>query len=128
MTGIHRDCVLKNLGMDADAMYPEGFHPIGLEFKPDYSDAAEYTSRSAAGVKYYFIDFGISVHITSDMDSKLVTGFLGRDREPPEIANQDPNNPSKYDPFKLDIFIIGNMFKHEFHEVRIYSSASSCLG
>jgi len=108
-------------------MYPEGFHPIGLELKPDYSGPSEHIPRSVAGVKYYFVDFGISVHIPENIDSRLVTGFLGRDREPPELANQNPRDPLKYDPFKLDVFIIGNMFKHEFYEVRIYSNASRCL-
>lgn len=106
----HRDCVQKNLMMDADAMYPEGFHPVGLNFKPDRSGYAKHTSRSAAPVKYYFVDFGISVHIPESMSSKLVTGFLGRDRDPPELSNEIP-----YDPFKLDIFIIGNMLKLEFY-------------
>ena len=111
----HRDCVLKNLMMDADAMYPEGFHAVGLDFKPDHSGFAKYTSRSAVGVKYYFVDFGISVHIPESMSSKLVTGFLGRDRDPPELSDEIP-----YDPFKLDIFIIGNMLKHEFYMVGVH--------
>jgi hypothetical protein len=104
--------------MEADTMYPEGFHPIGLEFKPDYSGVAEYTSRSATGVKYYFVDFGISVHIPDNVDSNLVTGDLGRDRDPPELAIHRP-----YDPFKLDIFIIGNMLIKEFYKVRLQYSA-----
>lgn len=123
MTCIHRDCVQKNLMMDASAMYPEGFHPVGLDFKLDHSDYAKHsTSRAAAGVKYYFVDFGISVHIPDSVDSKLVTGFLGRDRDPPELSNKKP-----YDPFKLDIFIIGNMLKQEFCTVWVQSRAVRCL-
>ena len=108
--------------MDADAMYPEGFHPIGLNLTPDYSGYAKRTSRSAAGVKYYFVDFGISVHIPDSVNPKLVTGFLGRDRDPPELSDSTP-----YDPFKLDIFIIGNMLGQEFYTVRIRSSAGCYL-
>ena len=99
--------------MDADVMYPEGFHPINLNHTADWSGFAKHTSRAVAKVKYYFIDFGISVHVPEDLHPKLVTGFLGRDRDPPELLRAVP-----YDPFKLDIFIIGNMLKREFQEVR----------
>ena len=102
--------------MDADAMYPEGWHPIRLYFKPDRSGHAEHTSRTAAKVKYYFIDFGISVYIPENLRPKLVTGIDGRDRDPPELSKEEP-----YDPFKLDVFIIGNMLRREFEQVmRIY--------
>ena len=102
--------------MDVDAMYPEGFHPIAIDYKPDYSGSAKHTSRSAGAVKYFFIDFGISVHIPENLRPKLVTGFLGRDRDPPELSDEVP-----YDPFKLDIFIIGNMLKRDFYMVGICS-------
>jgi len=105
----HRDCVQKNLMMDADSMYPEGFHPVALDYKPDRSGDAKHTSRTAE-IKYYFIDFGISVHIPESLRPKLVTGLLGRDRDPPELSDRVP-----YDPFKLDIFIIGNMLKRDFY-------------
>ena len=108
-----RDCVMHNLMMDADAMYPDGFHPVRTWYKRDYSDWATWVPRSSAGVKYYFVDFGISVHIPEDARSRLVTGHFGRDQEPPELSATIP-----YDPFKLDIFIIGNMFKSELYGVR----------
>jgi len=98
--------------MDADAMYPEGFHPISLRRTPDYSGVAKYKSRSIAGAKYYYVDFGISVYVPEALRPKLVTGVLGRDQDPPELSEDVP-----YDPFKLDIFIIGNMFRREFYQV-----------
>jgi hypothetical protein len=100
--------------MDADAMYPEGFHPIRTMYKADYSGYATCIPRSTAGVRYYFIDFGISVHIPEDAYPKLVTGHLGRDQSPPELSETVP-----YDPFKLDLYILGNMFKCELTDVRI---------
>jgi len=105
--------------MDADAMYPEGFHPIRTMYKADYSGYAPYVSRSVAGVKYYFVDFGISVHIPEDAYPKLVTGHLGRDQTPPDLSTTVP-----YDPFMLDIYIMGNMFKSELTNVR--NSFSIC--
>lgn len=105
----HRDCVLHNFLMDPGAMYPEGFHPVCTAYKRDYSGFADYLPRSAVGVKYYFADFGISVHMSDENRQTLVTGASGRDQDPPELSATVP-----YDPFKLDIFIIGNMLKQEF--------------
>ena len=112
---------MRNLMMDADAMFPEGFHPIHLRYKRDYSGWADYIPRSTAGVKYYFVDFGISSYIPED-DERFVVGNFGRDREPPELSATDP-----YDPFKLDIFIIGNMLRQDFYEVMIPRSLVSVI-
>ena len=108
------DCVLHNFLMDGSAMYPEGYHPTQHAYKRDYSGIATYLPRSAVGVKYYFADFGISVHAPDRSRPTLVTGDLGRDRHPPELSAT-----VAYDPFKLDIFIIGNMLKNEFCDVII---------
>jgi len=105
----HRDCVLHNFLMDPGTMYPEGFHPVMTAYKPDYSGLADYLPRSAVGVKYYFADFGISSHMPDEGLPRLVTGGLGRDQDPPELSAT-----VTYDPFKLDIFIIGNMLRQEF--------------
>ena len=94
-------------------MYPEGFHPVKYSYKRDYSGWATYVPRSVAGVRYYFADFGISVHKSREED-KFVTGVLGRDQDPPELSDTVP-----YDPFKLDVFIVGNMLKQEFFDVTI---------
>jgi hypothetical protein len=111
---LESDCVLHNFLMDPGAMYPEGFHPVQVAYKRDYSGIATYLPRSSVGVKYYFADFGISVHMPGEDGPRFVTGNLGRDRDPPELSNT-----VAYDPFKLDIFIIGNMLKQEFCDVTI---------
>ena len=105
---------MNNILFDADAMYPEGFHPVALRKARDHSALAKYTSRASAGAKYYYVDFGISVYIPEAVGPKLVTGILGRDQDPPELSEDVP-----YDPFKLDIFIIGNMFMQEFYQVSV---------
>lgn len=101
--------------MDSDAMYPEGFHPIKIDFTPDRLRRAEYTSRTVAGVKYYFVDFGMSCYLPDATSPRLVTGSDGRDQDPPELSDTVP-----YDPFKLDVFIIGNMLRQEFCQVRAF--------
>lgn len=98
--------------MDADTMYPEGFHPIKMDYTPDCSNPAVHATRTIAGVKYYFMDFRLSTY-TPDHTTTLVTGSCGRDQDPPELLDIGP-----YNPFKLDIYIIGNMLKKEFLKVR----------
>lgn len=105
----HRDCVLHNILMDPGAMYPEGFHPVETAYKRDYSGIAVYLPRSAVGVKYYIADFGISSYIPDETRPPLVYGTSGRDQEAPELSKTVP-----YNPFMLDIFIIGNMFREKF--------------
>jgi len=100
--------------MDGDAMYPEGFHPIKIDHTPDRLRLAECTSRTVAGVKYYFVDFGISSYFPDATPPRLVLGDSGRDQDPPELSNTEP-----YDPFKLDIFIIGNMLRQDFCQVGV---------
>ncbi|KAI0676773.1 kinase-like domain-containing protein [Trametes maxima] len=104
----HRDCAFKNIMMDASSLYPQGFHPVSQTKLPDVSDTAPTLSRSAAPVRYYFIDFGISTRFTPN-SSRLVLGAMGLDQEPPELSEDVP-----YDPFKLDIFLIGNLIRREF--------------
>ncbi|KAI0350538.1 hypothetical protein OH77DRAFT_1593479 [Trametes cingulata] len=106
----HRDCAFKNIMMDASNLYPRGFHPIAQRRLPDVSDHAPYLSRSTVPIKYYFIDFGISTRFTSDEEPRVVTGKLGLDRQPPELSDDVP-----YDPFKLDVFLIGNLIRRELH-------------
>ncbi|KAL6306707.1 hypothetical protein BKA93DRAFT_728891, partial [Sparassis latifolia] len=42
--------------------------------------------RSTVSIRYYYVDFGISVLIPPDVYPKLTVGELGRDRESPELS------------------------------------------
>lgn len=110
--GVLRDCSAKNIMMDANALYPDGFHPVNTKKLPDGFTPAKPRSRSGNEVHYYFIDFGLAVHVSPEAESKLVTGTDGRDRDPPELQDDKP-----YDPFKLDVFLIGNLLRRQFYEV-----------
>lgn len=57
-------------------------------------------------VKYYFIDFGISTRFSPDEHPRLVVGRQGLDDKVPELSDTVP-----YDPFKTNIFIIGNLLR-----------------
>ena len=105
---------MKNILLDADAMYPEGFHPASLKIAADYSSPAKYRSRTSAGAKCYYVGFSISVYAPDPDNPQLVIGTLGIDQDPPELSEDVP-----YNPFSLDICIIGNMFAEEFYQVSV---------
>lgn len=113
----HRDCSQANIMIDPEPIYPSGFHPVSRTRLPDLSGFATNLSRTEVTLKYYYIDFGISVYIPPESTQRLVVGEDGRDQDPPELSEDVP-----YDPFKLDVFIIGNMFHNEF--VQNFSNVS----
>ncbi|KAL5492968.1 hypothetical protein ACEPAI_4416 [Sanghuangporus weigelae] len=109
----HRDCSELNIMMDADKMFPRGFHPTisVAEASPRIRLAKPRRRRDVSYVRYYYIDFGISVKFDHDDDDKRVFGVIGQDDEVPELSQTEP-----YDPFFVDVFILGNLFKKTFLE------------
>ncbi|KAH9918118.1 kinase-like domain-containing protein [Fomitopsis serialis] len=107
----HSDCTYKNIMMDASAMYPRGVHPVHDLFLPDAVTPARPLPRTSVPVRYYFVDYGLSVHVPPDGRSGLVLGTLGRDQDVPELSDEVP-----YDPFKVDVFIIGNLLRRMFYD------------
>lgn len=107
----HRDCTYRNILMEATALFPKSFHPVYDELLPDGYTPAPILSRICVPVKYYYVDFGISVFIPPDVHPKLAIGPHGRDKEVPELSETVP-----YDPFKVDIFILGNFFRRYFYD------------
>ena len=114
-----RDCARKNILVDSNALFPRGYHPLNPFRLPDSNLDAPVLSRAVAPVKYYYVDFGISSYIPADSETKLVLGDFGRDKDVPELSLTTP-----YDPFKVDIFIIGNLLSKEFLQVRLTISHS----
>ena len=110
--------------MEGSALFPDGHHAVLKESSPDLSGDARYITRLAAAkpVKYYFIDFGISTRIPPG-SSRRVLGIDGIDQEVPELSMEIP-----YDPFKVDVFILGNVFKTYLRDVRsfIYILCTMC--
>ncbi|KAI0352731.1 hypothetical protein OH77DRAFT_1513089 [Trametes cingulata] len=106
----HRDCTYRNIMMDADALYPQGFHPMSDVCLPNsINQRAPVLSRKDVPVTYYYVDFGISSHFAPEETDRLVIGTSGLDQEVPELSDESP-----YDPFKVDVFILGNMFRRVF--------------
>ena len=113
---LHRDCSLKNILMDATHVYPCGFHPVEDLCLYDIRTPAPRIPRLEAVVKYYYVDYGISSYFPPGSQRELVVGIAGRDRDVPELSKYVP-----YDPFKVDIFTIGNVLRGEFQAVCFHS-------
>ncbi|KAJ2998331.1 hypothetical protein NUW54_g7042 [Trametes sanguinea] len=103
----HRDIAPPNVMMDAKALYPSGHHPVKMDYTPDAVYDAIPLSRAEHPVRYYYVDFGISVHFPEN-SSTMVVGNVGRDDEVPELSSTVP-----YDAFKADIYALGNLFDKE---------------
>lgn len=97
--------------MDATSLFPEGFHPIRIHRDSTGSHFVRPLSRAGNAVKYYFIDFGIASHMSKGRP-RTVTGAKGRDQTVPELSRHVP-----YDPFKVDIYILGNTVRTTVYDV-----------
>lgn len=99
----HRDCAWGNIMMDGRRLYPAGWHPQRWEVLPNgKSMKSGNPSRTAAGgVRYYFIDFGIS-----SQNQDEVLGVDGQEPAP-ELSDNVP-----YNPYKLDVYILGMAYRH----------------
>ena len=112
--------------MDPNGLYPDGFHPSWQDLVPDGDKYARFMSRTELAnshnkrVRYYyfFIDFGLSHWVREDfadpLKRRLVKGCVGLDQDAPELALPD----EMYNPFLLDVFIVGNMMNKTFIQVR----------
>lgn len=103
--------------LDGTPMYFRGYHPIHQVLDVSGWDPAPYIPRrKTKGVKYYFIDFGISTHFAASNTNRLVFGEYCQDRTVPELSGTVP-----YDPFAVDVYLIGNALK--IHVVNVRTSA-----
>ena len=103
-------------------MYPLGFHPVHTTSLADGMTFAPMISRLEAGVKYYFVDYGISSYFPAGSNREPVLGIAGRDQDVPELSDDVP-----YDPFKVDIFTIGNVIRGELQAVGSHPSVDTLV-
>ncbi|KAJ7091961.1 hypothetical protein B0H15DRAFT_777902, partial [Mycena belliarum] len=129
----HRDCNLINTMMDANPLYPHGFHPVYNKYLRDMGHGrpkmAKHYTRTQRPVRYYFIDFGLSAMFEPGQDTRIQV-IEGGDHTPPEFGTLDERRdisiPVKVlDPFPTDIYYLGNLIKLQFIEVRFSFLLSS---
>lgn len=85
-------------------------------FLHDITTPAPIIPRLDVAVKYYFVDYGISSYFPPGSQYQPVLGTRGRDQDVPELSDDVP-----YDPFKVDIFTIGNVLRREYLNVGPHS-------
>ncbi|KIJ16754.1 hypothetical protein PAXINDRAFT_168241 [Paxillus involutus ATCC 200175] len=108
----HRDCMSRNIMMDASGLYVDAFHPVSPLMKRDFSGYARFRTRTQRPTKYIFIDFGLSRRYDPSVATPLEVPIWGGDKEVPEFQNS--NAPC--DPFPTDVFYIGNAIRKDFVE------------
>ncbi|KAI0364016.1 hypothetical protein BV20DRAFT_957137 [Pilatotrama ljubarskyi] len=106
----HRDIAALNIMMDGRPLYPQGHHPVRRNCSEDIIDELAPLHRIDHPVKYFYVDFGLSVRFAPGA-STLVVGDVGRDAEVPELSSTVP-----YDAYKADIYALGNLFDKEFQQ------------
>lgn len=105
--------------MDASPLYPDGFHPVATDLKPDYIATAKHYTRTQRPTKYKIIDFGISRRYDPAEGRHLEYPIRGGDKTVPEFQGEGGYEPS--DPFPTDVYYVGNMIREDFLTVRFSS-------
>ena len=98
--------------MDAKAIIPTGWHFVSHFCEPDGVTRISPLERRSFPVRYYFVGFGNAYHLPHSSKQQLVTDIGGEDEDVPELREGH-----RYDPFKLDIYTLGNVFKKELYNV-----------
>ena len=118
---LRRDIHRLNIMMDASPLYTTPYHPIDQTRRRDYKGlaTASYT-RTQRPVRYYIIDFGLSVRY--DTLDPVEIPVLGGDKTVPEFKGDDPSKrygglSNLYNPFPTDVYCLGNWIREDFLEV-----------
>jgi hypothetical protein len=111
-----RDCAYGNIMMDARNLFPSNWHPQLPRRTPDGKIIMDVLPSRAGcgGVRYYFVDFGLSTREVSE-----VVGLDGQELAP------EMSNHISYDPFKLDIYMLGMAYQRLLMNVGLYTSPVS---
>ena len=94
--------------MDGQPLFPHGHHPVRINYTVDALHKIAPLSRTDHPVRYYYIDFDLSMRF-AEGEPHLAIGDVGREDKVPELSADVP-----YDPFKVDIFALGNLYYKHF--------------
>jgi hypothetical protein len=110
-----RDLNMNNFMMEWKNMFPDGFHPQANLRTKDATDTASYFTRTQRPTRYIIIDFGMSSRYDPSDVSPREHGLIGGDKTVPEFLKGEPY----HDPYKADIYYVGNLIRTEFMQVRL---------
>ena len=123
-----RDLGTENIMMSGEQLYPRGHHPARSQCDITGHFRAEFIRRrdvaSSQPVKYYFIDFEAAAKYDESVLSPRMSYYYGQgqDDELPELGFSDP-----YDPFPVDVFTLGNVYKKRLVKVSVFCSGSLAI-
>ncbi|KAI0081936.1 hypothetical protein K474DRAFT_1768164 [Panus rudis PR-1116 ss-1] len=106
----HCDGNGRNIMMDPKRIFPKLYHPSSPTRNRDLTGPAKHHTRTKRPPKYYLIDFGLSrkyEHRREPIEEQLI---IGGDKSAPEFRDLS----KRWDPFKLDIYYLGNMIREDF--------------
>jgi len=111
----HRDISVLNVMMDAMPMYSkELWHPRRPVYNRDLTGSAKHSSRTERPIKYFYIDFGLSRKYDPVNGPPRELPILGGDKSVPEFQGDGYDVAS--DPFRTDIYYLGNLMRTTFLE------------
>ena len=101
-------------------MFPDGFHSQEILRSKDLKGNAPFFTRTQRPTRYIIIDFGMSSRYDPDDLSPQEENLIGGDKTVPEFLNPQLT----HDPYKTDIYYVGNLIQTEFISVRLLSNFS----
>ncbi|KAF5390481.1 hypothetical protein D9757_005261 [Collybiopsis confluens] len=108
----HRDCSINNMLMDANEMYPGGWHPVRPARSYNWKKkVGRHYSRTRCPPSYYLIDFGFSEIYDPSKPRPPREAIRSGGTEPPEADES-------CDPFATDVFQLGTMIRLHIFEGR----------
>ena len=100
--------------MEWKGMFPEGFHSQDILRSKSMKGNAPFFTRTQRPTRYIIIDFGMSSRYDPSDVAPLEESLIGGDKTVPEFLKLEPF----HDPYKTDIYYVGNLIRTEFIQVR----------
>ena len=95
-------------------MFHDGFHAQKILRTRDMKGTAPFFTRTQRPTRYIIIDFGLSSRYLPSDVSLREPCLEGGDKTVPEFLKLQPF----HDPYKTDIYYVGNLIRTEFIQVR----------
>ena len=109
-----RDLNINNFMMEWKNMFPKGFHPQNDLRTQNGRHSAPFFTRTQRPTRYIIIDFGMSSRYDPSDVSPREVSLIGGDKTVPEFLKGQPH----HDPYKTDVYYVGNLIRTEFMLVR----------
>ena len=116
------DIKVNNIMMDPTPLLSEIPHPTHETESYDFKHSIRTQTRTSHPTRYFYIDFGLSWRVPPDDPSPQVLVSKPGDKTVPEF--EGPRPLGRYaDPYKIDVYCLGNIIREHFMDVRIRATA-----